>query len=141
MDRRRSQRQTKIETNPAVPLASYGIKIYGREYQGWPTRYDEVFDTILGSTCDCSTADILHSRYRLVLQGIGYETELPSSADGENREENTQQAREIQQRALALYEQTIGDRDSKGPTEYQWRLDIEDLVFGRFEQKYIRCSA
>lgn len=72
---------------------------------------------------------------------MGYETELPSTADGENSGENTQQARDIQQRAIALYEQTICDKDSKGPTEYKWRLDIEDLVFGRFHQRYIRCDA
>lgn len=153
MDGRRSQRQTKIDANPRVPLASYGIKIYGRDYQAWPSRYNEAFSTIIGSTCGCSTAEVIHSNYRSVLKGCGIETDLPNILGGENHEdntrqvkeiagENTQHAREIQQRAIALYEQTIGDKDSKGPTEYQWRLVIEDRVFGIFDQKYIRwCSA
>ena len=141
MERRRSQRQAKVNTDPPVPLASYGIKIYGRDYQEWPSRYNEVFHTIIGNTCDCSTAEILHSRYRLALKAMGYEAELPSTTDGETCGENIQQAREIQRRAIDLYQQTVSDKDSRGPTEYKWRLDIEDLILGRFDQKYIGCSA
>lgn len=140
MNSRQSKRQTQIESNPPVPLASYGIKIYGREYQKFPTRYDEDFQTVRGSTCNCSTAKVLHARYRSAMNAMGYDTELPLAADGEASKENTQQARDIQKRAIDLYRQTIGDNDSKGPAEYDWRLEIENLVFGRFRQRYIRLG-
>lgn len=143
MDSRRKQRLPKIGTDTPVTLASYGIKVYGREYQKWPSRYKEVFHAIIGSTCDCSTAEMIHSKYREALQALGYDTELPSITDGENSGENIQQAREIQQRAISLYQQSFSDKDFGGPAEYKWRLEIEDLVLGRFDQQYdkrIACS-
>ena len=72
---------------------------------------------------------------------MGYETELPATVDDEDSGENTQPARDIQQRAIALYGQTIGDKNSKGPAESQWRVNIENLVFGRFDQRHVRCTA
>lgn len=137
MDGRRRDRLPKANAGipKTVPLASYGIKIYGREYRKWPTRYEDIFRRIIGSTCACSTEETLHSKYREALQALGYDTELPSTTDGrESYVENIQQARDIQRRAINLYRQSFSDRDSGGPSEDQWRLAIEELVLGRFDR-------
>src|SRR6266536_3584235 len=109
MDGRRKQRQPRNSsgTPKTLPLASYGIKVYGRHYQEWPSRYNEVFSGIIGSTCDCSTAETIHSKYRETLKALGYDTELPSTVDSENSGENIQQARNIQERAIRLYQQSF----------------------------------
>jgi hypothetical protein len=138
MDVHRKQRQPKTSSDipKIVPLASYGIKVYGREYQAWPSRYNEVFRSIIGSTCDYSDAEKIHASYRETLGALGFETELPSTIGGENFTENAQQARNIQQRAIRLYQQNFGDRESGGPAEDKWRVEIEDLVLGRIDRRY-----
>jgi len=72
------------------------------------------------------------------LKALGYDTELPSTVDSENSGENIQQARNIQERAIRLYQQSFSDRDSGGPAEDKWRMEIEDLILGRFEQQYAK---
>jgi hypothetical protein len=126
-----------VPTTKQLPLRSYGIKVYGREYQKWPSRYNDAFRSIIGSTCACSTADMIHANYRETFQALGFDTELPSAIDGagDYLTENLQQARTLQQRAKALYEQCFTDRDSGGPAEDQWRHETETLVLGRFVDK------
>ena len=134
----RSDLGGRVPTPKQLPLRSYGIKVYGREYQNWPSRYNDVFRSIIGSTCACSTADIIHANYRETFQALGFDTELPSTVDGvgDYLTENLQQARILQQKAKALYEQCFSDRDSGGPAEDQWRQETETLVLGRFVDKH-----
>jgi hypothetical protein len=134
MDGRRSQRHRRIDTSPpkTVPLASYGIKIYGRDCQKWPPRYNDVFNKIIEITADSSALRALQTEYRQVMKAVGIDPD-PLTADNENIEENIQLARNIQQRAIRLYKQSFGENG--GPSEDEWRMEIEGLVLGHLGQK------
>jgi hypothetical protein len=134
MDGRRSQRHRRIVTSAPkiVPLASYGIKIYGRDYQKWPPRYNDVFNKIIEITADSSTLKAIHTEYRLAIKTMGYDTE-PFTFESENSEDNIQLARNIQQQAIRLYQQSFGENG--GPSEDEWRMEIEGLVLGHLGQK------
>ena len=139
MNGRRSQRHRRIDTSPpkivppkTVPLASYGIKIYGRNYQKWPPRYNDVFNKITEITADSSALRAVHTTYRHVMKTMGIDTD-PFAVDNENLEDNIELARNIQQRAIRLYQQSFGEKG--GPSEDEWRMEIEGLVLGHLGQK------
>jgi hypothetical protein len=66
------------------------------------------------------------------MKAVGIDPD-PLTADNENIEENIQLARNIQQRAIRLYKQSFGENG--GPSEDEWRMEIEGLVLGHLGQK------